>query len=170
MEKPRALDIGCSGGRYLQALLNSGFDSHGLDTGLTPLRYAKAKIENGNFYQGSIAALPFKKETFDLVICVELLHHLTDKVLKNALGQISGILKPGGLFVFDVKNSLNPYLWWRYKKEDSIKFTLKTRSTYEMTRLVEQVGFRVIRKKGIFFPVTLFAPFVIVLCRRIKGL
>ena len=58
-EKLRALDIGCSGGRYTQALLNRGFDTHGLDTGRFPSLSAREKLKAGNFYQGSIAALPF---------------------------------------------------------------------------------------------------------------
>ena len=167
-DKLRALDIGCSGGRYMQALLDRGFDSHGLDTGMIPLLYAKAKIGSANLYQASITDLPFKEETFDLVICIELLHHLTDDVLKNALTQISDVTKSNGFFVFDVKNSLNPYVLYRYNKRDNVtrKLTLKARSVYKMTRLVERAGFKVINKKGIFSPVILFAPIVVVFCKK----
>lgn len=166
-EKPRALDIGCSGGRYTQALLNRGFDTHGLDTGRIPLLYAREKLKAGNFYQGSIAALPFQKDTFDLVICIELFHHLTDDILGNAVGQISSILKTNGVLIFDVKNSLNPLILAVYKKSSNIKWTLQPRSIRQMTRLVEQNGLKVTKKKGIFSPITLFAPIVIVFCKKV---
>lgn len=166
-EKIRALDIGCSGGRYVQALLSRGFDTHGLDTGMIPLLYAKEKIKTGNFYQGSVAALPFKKDIFDLVICVELFHHLTDDILNNSLEKIAKIVKPGGVLIFDVKNSLNPIILALYKRHSNIKFTLQTRSIHKMTGLVEQKGFKVIKKKGIYFPIALFAPIVIVFCKKV---
>jgi len=156
----------------MQALLDRGFDSHGLDTGMIPLLYAKTKIGGANLYQASITDLPFKEETFDLVLCIELLHHLTDDVLKNAVAQISGVTKSGGFFIFDVKNNLNPYLQYRYRKRDNITraLTLKARSVNEMTSLVEGAGFKAINKKGIFSPITLLAPIVIVFCEKVEGL
>lgn len=61
---------------------------------------------------------------------------------------------------------MNPVMWYKYKKRNSVEFTLKARTIREMARLVEKHGFRVVKKKGILFPITLFAPFVIVLGRK----
>lgn len=77
------------------------------------------------------------------------------------------LFKPGGIFVFDVKNKLNPYLWHRYKKRNRVKFTLKARTTKQMAKLVKKHGFEVIKKKGIYLPITLFAPFVVVFGRKL---
>jgi hypothetical protein len=57
-------------------------------------------------------------------------------------------------------------MWYKYKKENSIEFTLKARANREMTKIVEKYGFEVIKKKGILFPITLFAPYVVVFGRK----
>ena len=165
--KPVALDIGCSGGRYTTGLKDKGVDAVGMDTAIISLKYASERI-NAKFIRASATDLPFKKECFDLVICIGLLQHFEDEVLEKVLEGISGVIKPGGIFVFDAKNKLNPVVWYKYKKENSVEFTLKARTTEQMTKLIEKHGFEVIKKKGIFFPITLFAPFVVVFVRK-KG-
>jgi SAM-dependent methyltransferase len=163
--KPLALDIGCSSGRYMVGLKNKGFDAIGLDTAIIPLKYASERVDE-KFIRASATDLPFKKDSFDLVICIELLHHFEDKVLEKVLEEIRDIIKSGGIFVFDVKNKMNPVMWYKYKKENSIEFTLKARANREMTKIVEKYGFEVIKKKGILFPITLFAPYVVVFGRK----
>ena len=163
--KPVALDIGCSSGRYMMGLKNKGFDAIGIDTAIIPLKYASERI-SAKFIRASATDLPFKRESFDLVICIELLHHFEDEVLERVLEEIRDVIKPGGIFVFDVKNKLNPVMWYKYKKEDSIEFTLRARTNHEMKKFVEKHGFVVIKKNSILFPITLFAPFVIVFVRK----
>ena len=163
--KPKALDIGVGGGRYTMHLTNNGIETVGVDTGFNLLKYASERI-NASFIQASVTDLPFKKDSFDLVICIELLHHFTDEVLRMVLEEISEVIKPGGTFVFDVKNKMNPIMRNKYKKESCIEFTLKVRTIRRMSKLAEKHGFEVIKKRGIFFPVTLFAPFVIVFARK----
>lgn len=164
--KPKALDIGVGGGRYTMYLTNNGIETVGIDAGFNPLKYAAKRI-NAKFVRASVTDLPFKKKRFDLVICIELLHHFEDDVLENVLEEISGVVKRGGVFVFDVKNTMNPVMWYKYKKENSVAFTLKVRTTREMIKFVEKYDFEFIRKKGILFPITLFAPFVVVFARKV---
>lgn len=159
--KPVALDIGCSSGRYVMGLKNKGFDVIGIDTAIIPLKYASERID-AKFIRASVTDLPFEKESFDLVICIELLHHFEDEVFEKVLEEVSYVLKHGGIFVFDVKNKLNPVMWYKYKKENSVEFTLKARTIREMAKLVEKHGFEIINKKSILFPIALFAPYVVV--------
>ena len=165
--KPLALDIGCSSGRYVIGLKNKGFDAIGIDTAIIPLKYASERID-AKLIRANVIDLPFKRESFDLVVCIALLHHFEDEVLEEVLEEISAVIKPGGMFVFDVKNKMNPVVWYKYKKEDSVEFTLKARTIRRMAELVEKHGFEVIKRKGILFPITLFAPYVVVF-GRIKG-
>jgi len=165
--KPLALDIGCSSGRYVIGLKNKGFDAIGIDTAIIPLKYASERID-AKLIRANVIDLPFKRESFDLVVCIELLHHFEDEVLEEVLEEISAVIKPGGMFVFDVKNKMNPVVWYKYKKEDSVEFTLKARTIRRMAELVEKHRFEVIKRKGILFPITLFAPYVVVFGRKKK--
>ena len=140
-------------------------DAVGIDTVIIPLKYACERVD-ATFIRASATNLPFKKKSFDLVICIELLHHFEDEVLERVLEEISAVIKAGGYFIFDVKNKMNPIMWYKYKKEDSVEFTLKARTIREMTKHIEKYGFEVIKKKGILFPITLFAPYVVVFARK----
>ena len=164
-EKPAALDVGCNSGRYVKELVDRGFNATGIDTAGIPLEYASKRID-ARFIKASATDMPLKQKSFDLVICMELLHHFEDEVLERVLREISRVMKPGGLFIFDVKNKMNPVLWYKYKREDSVGFTLKARTNRQMKKLVEGYGLRVINKKGIFFPFTLFAPYVIFFAQK----
>lgn len=163
--KPLALDIGCSSGRYVMGLKDKGFEAIGIDTAIIPLKYASERID-AKLIRASVTDLPFEKERFDLVICIELLHHFEDEVLEAVLEEISNVIKPGGIFVFDVKNKINPVMWYKYKKENSIEFTLKARTIRKMAKLVEKHGFEVIKKKDILFPIAMFAPFVVAFAKK----
>jgi SAM-dependent methyltransferase len=52
--------------------------------------------------QANAVNLPFKEESFDIIICSELLEHLQDGMDKNALCEMARILKPGGRLLITV--------------------------------------------------------------------
>jgi len=57
--------------------------------------------------QGNILNMPFKDETFDVVLARAILHHVPDN-LDLALKEIHRILKPGGQILVEEPGSLNP--------------------------------------------------------------
>ena len=112
---------------------------------MTALRYADSLFgQNAVFSNASATHLPFKEDVFDIVLCVELLHHFDDCYLEKILGGISYLIKPGGTLICDVRNSLNPVLWHSYRKRDGRHFTLKTRSIFKMVKILKKCGFEVI--------------------------
>ena len=160
------LDIGCSGGRYIQLLIANGFRPCGIDTSTTAIRYADSLFgQNAMFSTASATHLPFKEDVFDIVLCIELLHHFDDCYLEKILEDISYLIKPGGTLICDVRNSLNPVLWHSYRKRDGRHFTLKTRSIFKMVKILKKCGFEVLYKKSLFFPISIFAPYVILFCK-----
>lgn len=160
------LDIGCSGGRYIQLFITNGFRPCGVDTSMVALQYANSLFgQNAVFSNASATHLPFKEDVFDIVLCVELLHHFDDYYLEKILGGISYLIKPGGTLICDVRNSLNPVLWHSYRKRDGRHFTLKTRSIFKMIKILKKCGFEVLYKKSLFFPISIFAPYVILFCK-----
>ena len=93
----KVLDVGCGEGRHIFGSLHEYEDVHcvGLDKDIPSLNKCKEGLEffkelnscSTIFMQGSVYRLPFDDNTFDLVICSEVLEHLDDlhPNLKNFL-------------------------------------------------------------------------------------
>jgi ubiquinone/menaquinone biosynthesis C-methylase UbiE len=115
------LDLGCGEGRHvILAYLEQQVTAIGVDLCLKDLRSAQQKFEP--FYEpdnagksfGLSAAnalqLPFADNTFDKVICSEVLEHIPDYA--GALVEIERVLKPGGLFCASVPRRWPEKICW----------------------------------------------------------
>ena len=102
----RVLDIGCGGGILSEDFARISSKVTGIDPSFASLRAASehAKTENMqmNYLAGSAEELPFLHDSFDIVICCDVLEHVND--LHLSLFQTSRVLKPGGIFFFDTIN------------------------------------------------------------------
>jgi len=86
------LDVGCGEGFTIERLLK--MDGHlpiqGLDSDLPALLQAKEGCPQSLFQMGDIRWLPFAAESFELVLCLEVLEHLPDPLTAlQELGRIS---------------------------------------------------------------------------------
>lgn len=96
------LDNGCGTGILLERLF-AGQLVLGLDLSWGML--TKAQPRSRYLTQASSLALPFPKETFDLVIARSLLHHLPDP--EKGLAEMSRVLKSTGQVILaDTNNSI----------------------------------------------------------------
>jgi glycosyltransferase involved in cell wall biosynthesis/SAM-dependent methyltransferase len=59
--------------------------------------------------QGDSTALPFERESFDYVVCSEVLEHLDDDRL--AAREMMRVLKPGGTLIITVPHANYPFNW-----------------------------------------------------------
>ncbi|CAA9528517.1 MAG: hypothetical protein AVDCRST_MAG30-3573 [uncultured Solirubrobacteraceae bacterium] len=89
---PELLDVGGGTGNYAQALLAHGFSPTVLDYNEAML--ARARAKGLPVLQGDAAALPFAGETWDAVMMISMLHHVTDWA--GALREAVRVLRPGG--------------------------------------------------------------------------
>lgn len=166
--KANALDIGCASGRYVSTLANKDINAIGIDTAITSLKYAYKSVESpyASFIMCDALNLPFKRETFDIIISMELFYHFSDEVFEEVLAQVRDIIKPGGLFVFDIKNKLNPIVHIIKKRCEKNKlYPYEIRTVSQIKKLLNKYNFKIIKKKGIFLP-TPFAPFEIIFAKK----
>ena len=83
----RFLDIGCAEGHYVISMAKKGCFSIGIDISLPKVKRAEARnIEKTKFLLADAEDLPFKANSFDIVLMTELLEHLLYplKALKEA--------------------------------------------------------------------------------------
>lgn len=115
----QVLDAGCGTGT-LTRLAADVVGPMGLVTGIDPsvrmisiARRDAALLGNpAEFRLAVIENLPFKNETFDLVLSSLMLHHLPPDIKKKGLTEVYRVLKPGGrLLLVDIGRPVNP-LWW----------------------------------------------------------
>jgi SAM-dependent methyltransferase len=89
----RALDVGAGPGFLSAALLNRVAEAVALEPSEAMLSHAPAGVKG---VVGSALDMSFADASFDLVTCVNSLHHLPDP--HAALREIARVLAPGGRF------------------------------------------------------------------------
>ena len=119
------LDLGCGEGRHvISAYTEADVHSIGVDLSLEDLKTARERFssfdepDNTSKTFGLSSAnalqLPFADNTFDKVICSEVLEHIPD--YRGALSEIERVLKPGGLFCASVPRRWPEQICWALSK------------------------------------------------------
>lgn len=97
----RVLEIGFGAGSLLKELYEQGLSVHGIDLSDTHVAFCTRRIELGDFkaaiQQGDAEQLPYKDQSFDLVVSHGVLHHTPD--IRRCFDEIHRVLKPGGRMV-----------------------------------------------------------------------
>jgi SAM-dependent methyltransferase len=105
------LEVGCGTGRWLDGLVTHFPEAHlfGLDYSRGMLTQARGRLDSPRLIHGKAGQLPFKKDSFDLVFCVNALHHFDDPhefiVRAQPLLQLGGILAIIGQVPHDRRNN-----------------------------------------------------------------
>ena len=118
----RLLDLGCGEGRHsISAYLLADADIVGLDLGMQDLQTARSRLRDFSvdtnkagycaFIRGTGHTLPFADNSFDHVICSEVLEHIPEYA--SFLQEIHRVLKPGGLFAVSVPRFFPEWVCWK---------------------------------------------------------
>ncbi|MFA5906325.1 MAG: class I SAM-dependent methyltransferase [Desulfobacula sp.] len=148
----RILDIGCGEGRHtIEACRKKDTCCVGADFMFDNLIETRKKLK---FHQElndlscrtidlscmDVTALPFKRNSFDIVICSEVLEHIRDD--QKAVSELIRILKPGKILAVSVPRSWPEKICWRLSHEYSntpmghIRIYKKT----DLIRIIESSG------------------------------
>lgn len=100
------LDLGCAGGFMAEALHERGANVSGIDPAASAIGAAVAHAEHTGksitYDVGVGEALPYDDRSFDAVVCVDVLEHVSD--LPQVIAEVKRVLKPDGMFLFDTIN------------------------------------------------------------------
>jgi len=88
------LEVGCGSGHWIGRMKDAGYDVCGLDLSLGMLQQARAKDGASRLVQGTASMLPLRSQSFDLVFCINAIHHFDrpQDFVRDALR----LIRPGG--------------------------------------------------------------------------
>lgn len=99
------LDLGCAGGRNTELLARLAFDVHAVDTATAMVEETRARIARllggaeaeARVRQGSMDALPYEDDAFDLVVALGVYHNARNRAeWERAIAETARVLRPGG--------------------------------------------------------------------------
>jgi SAM-dependent methyltransferase len=113
------LEIGCGPGRLLQPLAARTGEVHGVDVSSEMLARAAERltlVPGIHLHENDGRSLPFPEDTFDLVFSYLTFQHLPRlSILRSYLKEAHRVLKPGGVFKFQVDGRGENLLWRLYR-------------------------------------------------------
>lgn len=118
----RVADVGCGKGLIGVLLARNGCDVYGVDLDRNSVRFANATKASLSceFQVGHAGCLPYRSETFDLLVCNCALEHFHDD--RKALSEMSRILKVGGRLYLTVDSFSCRNLDENVKRIHAIKY------------------------------------------------
>jgi ubiquinone/menaquinone biosynthesis C-methylase UbiE len=145
------LDIGCGAGTYVRSLAKLGYRAVGLDYSLPSLQRAVAadQPKAGKYIAAEAYHLPFRNESFDMVISMGVLQVLTNP--EEALGEMVRVLRPGGWLLIEFLN----------KHEVASKILrlvrpdptgVRSYSSFEIRLWLTRQGLTQIKRVGVYLP------------------
>lgn len=123
----RLLDAGCGKGKFLQKFAQNDFAVTGIEPSELLLNVAVKNNPGFVLKKASVTEIPFPDNSFDFVVCIEVLEHIPD--INMALREMARVLKPGGKMIIIDKNifSLHPAYFiptalWKFVMERTNKW------------------------------------------------
>jgi len=99
------LDLGCGEGRVSRDLRARGYAVTGVDAAPTMVRLAAAHEDRQPVVVADAAALPFRSESFDLVVAYMSLHDID--AMPETIGATARVLRPAGHLVAAIPHPVN---------------------------------------------------------------
>lgn len=146
------LDVGCASGWFLKqiSIQYPMADCIGIDVYKKAIKWGKSHYKSLRLIYADAHSLPFPNESFDLVICAEVLEHVIEpeKVLK----EINRILTPKGIAIIemDTGNLLFHivWYWWTHLRHGVWKDAhIHAFNTEKLEKLIIKCGFSIVEKK-----------------------
>lgn len=159
------LDIGCFDGSITSAIGQyfhlDKLQIHGVDI----KSYEVSTLYNEfTFSQYDGCKLPYSDDSFDLITCLMVLHHISEENMPILLSEISRVMKPGGVVILrehdvhkdsekkalDIMHNLYDYVWNDITANDQ-QWGTNYKNNTEWTNLFISHNFNIYTKASIFY-------------------
>jgi ubiquinone/menaquinone biosynthesis C-methylase UbiE len=171
------LEIGCGEGLFLKEMVSDDANKLvGLDLFFKMLARTdsvlgaeRARIQ---FVQAGGEAMPFRDGSFGRVVCVNIFYNIpTMELLEGIIAEAGRVLAQNGVFVFEIRNRYNPFMYLLYRWVDAYDTSigdlpLNTYFYHDINRMLKKHHLSVIAKKGIYIPLWLLAPVYVIVARK----
>jgi ubiquinone/menaquinone biosynthesis C-methylase UbiE len=144
---PSILDIGCGNGKDTAYLISKGATVVGIDFSSKMLQEAKKRVINGMFYQMDMRNLEFSAQVFNGVWANGCIYHVPKVELSQVLKEVLRVLKPSGVFSFNLKVGIGERL-----EDNPRSFAGGSRfyayyTVREIKNCLKRAGFKVLETK-----------------------
>lgn len=115
LEAERILEVGCGTGRWLADLRSAAEQLYGLDLSSGMLAQARRRDGQLSLIRGRADRIPFAAASFDLVYCVNAMHHFDEQ--RAFVFEARRLLRPGGALAvvgMDPHSGQDGYYIYRY--------------------------------------------------------
>lgn len=106
-QTPKALDLGCGRGEWLEVLAGAGFDAWGVDLNEGMLAACQERGLTGQLGDALSTLKGLPSESLALVSAFHLVEHLPFEEVQILVQEALRVLVPGGLLVLETPNSEN---------------------------------------------------------------
>jgi ubiquinone/menaquinone biosynthesis C-methylase UbiE len=145
-EVKHALDLGCGTGTLITILKKYSILSVGIDLSINALKKCRGKVLIP-LVRGNVWNLPFKDNSFDLVLISGVLHHVP-RMVELVFDEVQRILRFGGKIIIDEPNKSNPYWFFIMNKYEADPLgSEKALDVRRLMKSLEKSGFVVCNVK-----------------------
>jgi ubiquinone/menaquinone biosynthesis C-methylase UbiE len=93
----QVLEVGCGTGRWLGCIESVALNVFGVDLSPGMLEEASRKSRDFHLTCSRAEEIPYRSQSFDLVFCINALHHFDDP--RGFIAEAKRLLKPGGTLI-----------------------------------------------------------------------
>lgn len=146
----KVLDIGFGSGivEELLSKKDKKLKVYGIDIAKESVRLIKEKVPHGEFRLGSILKLPYKQNTFDYVLSLEILEHIQPHNTFKALAEVKRVIRQGGHFIVSVP--LNEGLEEMIARGENPNAHVRVYTPELIKAELRIVGFDVLKEKTLY--------------------
>lgn len=147
----KLLSIGCGTCWYLKYFSQEGYQCFGVDISLKMLEQCKQKVQKVCLASGE--DLPFMNQTFDHVLCSNMLQYVDDPL--SLFLEVKRVMKGEGLLIFDFKNFLSfravAHFFFRVFQQERKSDNEKRYTIFKIRKFLRQADFEISKMVGMDF-------------------